>query len=313
MPRRSRRGDRRSDTPGVVQPTLGRPVRVEYTAGTVPIAVIAFDFDPLVRILDDVVVRWQTLALAAVIAACLAVTGLMARRAGLRGDDLLFIAIGAVPGAVILGRIGYGLTHLDAFGPDPLRLLDPATAGLDLAAGVVGGILAGAYVASLLEAPVGRWAHVIALPLLVAIGAGKLTMVLGGSGQGMPSDAAWATAYLGPGPWGSLAPALPSNPAQAYEGLGTLVIALILAVVAGFGALGIRTSGRRDGRLLLVGIAGWCLLRAAVSVTWRDPAVIGPLGAAGALALAIGIGAIVLLVGGLIGARRAVSEAPTQS
>ncbi len=272
---------------------------VGYTAGTVPIAVIAFDFDPLVRILDDVVVRWQTLALAAVIAACLVVAGVMARRGSLRGDDLLFIAIGAVPGAVLLGRIGYGLAHLDAFGADPFRLLDPSAGGLDLAMGVVGGVLAGAYVASLLESPIGRWAHVLALPLLVAIGAGKLTMVLGGSGQGSPSDAAWATAFLGPGPWGSLAPALPSDPSQVYEGVATLGYAVLLAVAAAYGAI-----GRADGRLLLVAIAGWSFLRAAVSVTWRDPAVLGPLGAAGVLAAAIGIGAVVLLIGVLAAARR---------
>lgn len=261
-----------------------------------PIAVIAFDFDPLIRILDDLVVRWQTLALAAVIAACLVVAGVMARRGSLRGDDLLFIVIGAVPGAVLLGRIGYGLAHLDAFGADPLRLLDPAVGGLDLALGVVGGVLAGAYVASLLDAPIGRWAHVLALPLLIAIGAGKLTMVLGGSGQGLPSDAAWATAFLGPGPWGSLAPALPSHPSQVYEGVATLGYAAVLAVAAAYGA-----TGRADGRLLLVAIAGWSFLRVVVSMTWRDPAAVGPLGAAGAMAAAIGIASVVLLIG--MGAR----------
>lgn len=271
---------------------------------TVPIAFIAFDFDPLLRILDDVVVRWQTLALTAVIAACLVVAGVMGRRGSLRGDDLLFIAIGAVPGAVLLGRVGYGLAHLDAFGTDPFRLLDPTAGGLDLAMGVVGGVLAGAYVASLLDAPIGRWAHVFALPLLVAIGAGKLTMVLGGSGQGTPSDAAWATAFLGPGPWGSLAPALPSDPSQVYEGVATLGWAVALAVAAAYGA-----SGRADGRLLLVAIAGWSFLRAAISVTWRDPAVIGPLGGAGVLATAIGIGAVVLLIGVVAAARRDAGRA----
>jgi prolipoprotein diacylglyceryltransferase len=279
--------------------SASRQLGVGYTAGTVPIAFIAFDFDPLVRILDDVVVRWQTLALAAVIAACLVAAGAMARRARLRDDDLLFIAIGAVPGAVLLGRVGYGLAHLDAFGADPFRLLDPSVGGLDLAAGVVGGVLAGAYVASLLESPIGRWAHVVALPVLVAIGAGKLTMVLGGSGQGLPSDAAWATAFFGPGPWGSLAPALPSNPSQAYEGLATLGYAVILAVAAGLGA-----TGRADGRLLLFAIAGWSFLRAGVSMTWRDPAVLGPLGASGVLAVAVGIGTVAILIGVLVGARR---------
>ena len=63
-----------------------------------------------------------------------------------------------------------------------------------------------------------------AVPVLFAIGAGKLTMVLTGSGQGPPSVDGWSTAYLGPGPWGSLAPALPSVPSQALEGIATLAI-----------------------------------------------------------------------------------------
>lgn len=252
-----------------------------------PVAVITFDFDPLLRLGDGFVLRWQTLALAAVIVACLSVAAVMVRRAGLRAEDLLYITVGAVPGAVVAARLGYGLAHLDAFGPDPARLLDPAVGGMDLAMGVVGGCLAAAYVASLLDTSIGRWADALALPLLVALGAGKLTMVLGGSGQGLPTDVGWATAYLGPGPWGSLAADLPSHPAQVYEGAATLVWALVLIVLAS-----VALRRRADGRLLLVAIAGWALIRAAVSVTWRDPAVIGPLGPAGLMALAVGFGAI---------------------
>jgi prolipoprotein diacylglyceryltransferase len=266
----------------------------------VPIAVIAFDFDPLIRLTADLVVRWQTLALAAVIAACLIAAGWRTRGAELRADDLLFIVIGAVPGAIVLGRLGYAIDHWDAFGKDPLRLLDPALGGLDLAAGVVGGVLAGTYVVTLLSASVGRWAHLAALPLLVAIGLGKLTMVLGGSGQGLPSDATWATAYLGPGPWGSLAPALPSTPSQALEGIATLGWAVVLAVVVALGRW-----PRSDGRLLMVAIAGWAFLRAAVSTTWRDPAVLGSLGMAGVLSVVVGVGALGVLVLVTVRARRA--------
>jgi prolipoprotein diacylglyceryltransferase len=265
----------------------------------VPIAVITFDFDPLIRLADDLVVRWQTVALAAVIAGSLIVAGLMARRASLRADDLLYIAVGVVPGAVIGGRLGYALVHLDVFGADPARLVDPAVGGLDLAAAVVGGLLTGTYVASLLGAPVGRWAHLLAVPVLVVLGAGKLTMVLGGSGQGLPSDAAWATAYLGPGPWGSLAPALPSVPSQALEGFATLLLAVGVALVAGSGVV-----RGRDGRLLLAALAGWALLRALVAVTWRDPVVLGPWGAAGLLSLLVAAGMAVALAAAAVRSRR---------
>jgi prolipoprotein diacylglyceryltransferase len=262
-----------------------------YTAGTVPIAVIAFDFDPLYRLGDGLVVRWQTVALAAVVAACLIVAGLLARRASLRPDDLLYIAVGAVPGAVIGGRLGQLAILPEAFHVGPLSLLDPAIGGLELGLGVVGGSLTGAYVGRLLGAPVGRWAHTLALPLLVALGGGKLAMALGGSGQGSPLDALWATAYLGPGPWGSLAPELASHPAQLYEGIATLVLALML-VLGGVA----NDSSAKDGHLLLVVVGAWAAVRAVVSITWRDPAALGPLPVAGVLAAGIVVSAAVMLI-----------------
>jgi len=256
----------------------------------VPIAAIAFDFDPLLRLGDDLVVRWQTVALAAVIAASLAVSGILARRASLRPDDLLYIAVGAVPGAVIGGRLGQLAVVPEAFSAGPLSLFDPAIGGLELGLAVVGGSLTGAYVGKLLGAPVGRWAHTLALPLLIALGAGKLAMALGGSGQGAPLEAAWATAYLGPGPWGSLAPELPSHPAQLYEGFASLLLASLFV-------LGLAGPSRAsDGRLLIVTLGAWAAVRSVVSVTWRDPAVLGPLPVGGTLAAGIVIGAAVALV-----------------
>ena len=256
-----------------------------------PIAVIAFDFDPLLRLGDGLVVRWQTVALAAVVAACLIVAGLLARRASLRPDDLLYIAVGAVPGAVIGGRLGQLAIVPEAFHAGPLSLLDPAIGGLELGLGVVGGALTGAYVGKLLGAPVGRWAHTLALPLLVALGGGKLAMALGGGGQGSPLDAIWATAYLGPGPWGSLAPELASHPAQLYEAIASLVLTVML-VLGGVG----NGSRATDGRLLLIAVGAWAAVRAMVSITWRDPAALGPLPVGGVLAVGIVVGAAVTLV-----------------
>ena len=202
-----------------------------YTADTVPIALIALDFDPLLHLAAGLVVRWEAVAIAAVLIAALIVAGLMARRASLRADDLLFIAVGVVPGAVIGGRLGYALLHLDYYTAQPGVLLDPGRGGFELSLAVVGGVLSGVTVATLLEVPVGRWMHLVALPVLFVLGAGKLAMLLGGAGQGQPAALPWATAFLGPGPWASLAPALPSHPSQAYEGFATLALALVLGLV----------------------------------------------------------------------------------
>jgi prolipoprotein diacylglyceryltransferase len=243
------------------------------------LAVIAFDFDPTVRI-GGLLVRWETLGIAGALFLALLAAGLLAARSprrdgsthdqDLRPDDLLFIALAAVPGALIGARVGYALVHLDYYGARLGDLLDPALGGLQLSLGITGGIISALVVARSLGLPVGRWAHIAALPILVAIEGGKLAMAWGGAGQGRPAVSDLSTAYLGAGPWGSLAPALPSIPSQILEGLGTGVIALVIALVLAAGAL--RT---RDGRLLLVAGAVWLGFRFAVASTWRDPAVVG--------------------------------------
>ena len=260
-----------------------------------PIAAITLAFDPILR-LGDVAVRWQTVALVAVVFAGLVLAGLIARRNGLRPDDLLFIAVAAVPGAVVGGRLGYVLLHLDYYGSNKVAILDPAQGSLELALAVVGGVASGTYVATLLGAPVGAWLKAAAPSVLFVLGASKLAMLLGGAGQGQPADAPWAIAFTGPGPWASLAPDVPSHPSQAYEGIFTLALLALLTAAAMAGAF-----RRDDAQPFLVALAGWGLTRAAASTTWRDPTVAGPLGMGGLIALVVAAGAV---AGWLLVARR---------
>ena len=270
----------------------GRHLCRGYTATTVPIAVIAFEFDPLAH-LGDFTVRWQTLALALVVAVCLTATGVIARRHGLRADDLLFAVIGAAPGAVVGGRIGYLLLAPDAFRAGPLSLFDPSVGGLELGGAVLGGLGTAWVVATMLGSPAARWADLASVPLLVGIAAGKLAMALGGSGQGRPFDGQWATAYLGSGPWVGLAASVPSHPAQVYEAIGTGLVAMLLLI-----ATALALFRAPDGSRLLAGLAGWFAVRALVSTTWRDPHVLGTIPAGGVLAIvaaAVAIGAVLAI------------------
>ena len=272
-------------------------------------AVIEFTFAPIAQV-GPWSVRLETIALAVVVFVCLVLAVRIARKTPvdvrrspddrlppddesnhLRADDLLFIAIAAIPGAVAGGRLGYMLLHLDYYTANQGAILDIGQGAFELSFAVVGGTLTAAIVASLLGAPVGRWMHALVLPLLLALGAGKIAMVLGGDGQGVPWDGSWATAYLGPGPWGSLAPALPSHPSQAYEAFGTVVVILLLLMLLTVGRF-----ERRAGGAFLLGIAMWAVARAIVATTWRDPAVVGSLNMGQVLALAVAGGMLVLLV-----------------
>ena len=260
-----------------------------------PLAIITFDFDPLVQ-LGDRAVRWETVAIAGVVLLALVLAALLAGRTGLppdpddpatgqrhlRRDDLLLIIIGIVPGAVIGGRIAYVVQHLDFYRSNPQAVLDTTSGGLALSGAVVLGALTGGLVARLFDAPLGRWYRLAVLPMLLVLGLGKAAMILGGSGQGLPSAADFATRYLGPGPWGSLGPAVPSDPSQAYEAIGVLVVIGLLGLARLLGAF-----GRADGRVFAVVLGLWAAVRLVVAGTWRDAPVIGGLNGEQLLDLAI--------------------------
>jgi phosphatidylglycerol:prolipoprotein diacylglycerol transferase len=267
-------------------------------------AVIDLTFDPVLR-LGTFEVRAATVLLALVILAGLLVAARIGRltpQAGpyvppppLRPDDIPFLILGIVPGAVIGGRLDYVLVHLDYYLANPGAIVDPAQGGLNLGLAVGGGILGGLVIARLVGSSADRWMHASALPLLFVLAGGKIASLLAADGQGVPSDLPWATAYHGPGPWGSLAPAIASHPAQAYEAIAaTLAVAIIGA------ALLTGAFGRKDGSALLAAVSLWALGRAIVVFTWRDAPVVGPFRAEH-LILAVVIGGC---VAGLIRLRR---------
>jgi phosphatidylglycerol:prolipoprotein diacylglycerol transferase len=257
----------------------------------------AFAFDPIVRLGDSASVRIETVALAIVLFVGL----LLAARAAstsaipLRIDDLTFMVVGAVPGAILGGRLGYVLDHLNYYRANPAAIADPAQGSLTLTLAVPFGILTAAVVGRLLGAPISRWMHAIVPSLLFTLAAGKLIGVLGGSGQGLPFEGPWATAYLGPGPWGSLAAEVPSHPSQVYEALlvGAVVVAMALITR-------LRFVRRGDGSPLFAALGLWALARFAVAFTWRDAAVVGPLRMEQVLLLGV---ALVCLVGFVLRAR----------
>lgn len=245
---------------------------------------MTFTFNPVLQLTDTASVRWETIGLAIVLFLGLALAARIGSMTpavvpyvpapGLRMDDLAFAIVGAVPGAIFGGRLGYVLDHLDFYSANPAAIVDPTQGGLTLTLAVPFAILTGAAIARLLGAPVARWMHAIALPLLFVLAAGKAVGVLGATGQGSPSDLAWATVYAGPGPWGSLAADLPSHPSQLYE-----AILVGLAIVGVALASRLEVVARRDGAALYVALGLWAAARFLVAFTWRDPAALGPLSA----------------------------------
>jgi prolipoprotein diacylglyceryltransferase len=166
------------------------------------------------------------------------------------------------------------------------------------------GMLTGAVIGRLLGSPIGRWMHVLALPLLFVLAGGKLAGILGGTGQGSPSDLPWATAYAGPGPWGSLAADLPSHPSQAYEAIAIAVVILSLWLVSR-----VQTIARGDGAAMWAALGLWSVARFVVGFSWRDPAGVSVLRIEQLLALSIAFVAVL----GFMKRARANRRLPSQT
>ena len=305
-----------------------------------PSAVIILEFEPTLD-LGGRLVRWETLALAAVIIVALVLAAWLAGRADpsgdparerqLRRDDLLYIVVGALPGAVIGGRILHGLAFYDFYlnVDDPGALLDPERGSLSLLGAVLGGTLTATYVGWLIGAPLRRWLDIAIVPLLLAIGLGRFANLLGGAGQGAITDVPWAVAFAGGGPWRSLGADLPAHPSQVYEGIWALAGILVVAFfVVPFvwrhmpqrlreRSLGDPDSPERQrfnisledlpppgrmsaGFLFGVGLAWWAVGRVAVGFTWRDEPIVSGLNVEQVAALIVLVGCFVLLLRALL-------------
>lgn len=240
-------------------------------------------FDPQVD-LGPLAVRWQAIALATAFLLALGCWWLWLRRAhpGLAPDDLVFVLLGTVPGALAGGRLVHGIVFAEAYLARPESILDLAQGSLSLFGAVLGGLFSGAYVCRLLGHSVRVWADAAALPLLLAIGLGKLAMLLAGAGQGMPFDGPWAVSFAGPGPWLSSDPGTPSHPSQVYEGLWAMAGAALVIL------LGVRPWRRLrsgSGGVFLLAVGWWLAGRALAGFTWRDDPALGGLPAEQLLAL----------------------------
>jgi len=240
-------------------------------------------FDPQFD-LGALAIRWQAMGLAAIFLLALAWWWRSLRRArpGVTPDDLLFVVLGIVPGALVGGRLVHGMVFSEAYLARPEVILDLSQGSLSLIGAVLGGLISGGYVCRLLGHSVRIWCEAASGPLLLAIGLGKLSLLLSGGGQGLPFDGPWAISFAGPGPWMAADASASAHPSQTYEGLWTLAG---LALVAGGRPTLSRRAGLSVGGTFLAALLWWLTGRFVAGFTWRDDAVVGVLRAEQIIAL----------------------------
>ncbi|HLC35353.1 MAG TPA: prolipoprotein diacylglyceryl transferase family protein [Anaerolineales bacterium] len=146
-----------------------------------------------------------------------------ARMRGQNGDRILTLVLVVVASAIVTGRLAYATQHLQAYLANPLGLLSPTMATMNLEVGALAALSAGAFLLR-------RWARrgqpIPLLDLLDVLAPGMAVMMMAFSAGNLASGSAYgAPARL---PWSIFLWDEWRHPSQAYELLAALGIWLLI-------------------------------------------------------------------------------------
>lgn len=223
-------------------------------------APIVVDIDPVLFSAGPITLRWYGLMMSLAILAGVALAIREAGRRGIGEDDVLYVALWAVPSALVGARLLHVLDAWQYYTTYPLQILAMQEGGLALYGGLLGGIAGGLVAVHRRGLPLWRLLDIAAPSMILGQAIGRLGCFLNGDHQGSPANLSWATSYVHPG---SLAPdSLPRHPAQLYEMLYDLALLGLLLLV--------RRRLKQEGVLFTIYAALYSFGRFWISVLRED-------------------------------------------
>lgn len=202
-------------------------------------AAIVIDIDPVLFAAGPVTIRWYGLMISVALLAGIILAMREAARRGVSEDDVLFVALWAVPAAVVGARLFHVIDAWQYYANNPLQALAIQEGGLAIYGGLAGGLAGGALAAR--QRGILSWGllDMVAPSMILGQAIGRIGCFINGDHQGPPTNLPWATSYVNPA---SLAPdSLPRHPAQLYEMLFDLAVLGLLLLL--------RPHMKREGML----------------------------------------------------------------
>jgi phosphatidylglycerol:prolipoprotein diacylglycerol transferase len=193
-------------------------------------AVIAYpSIDPVIFSIGPVSVRWYGMAyVAGFVLAGLIFRHLNKRwRVGLSDEDILDVVLAGVVGLVVGARLGYVLFYGSGrYWSDPLSIFAVWDAGMSFHGGLLGIMLAGAWVAKRKGVSALRLFDMGAAGAPIGLFFGRVANFINGELWGRPTEAPWGMVFPG-APGGA-----PRHPSQLYEALleGVVLFTIMLVL-----------------------------------------------------------------------------------
>ncbi len=187
---------------------------------------ITIGIDPILISLGPFSVSWHSLFMTVAIVVGVWLPVRLAARAGLSVEPLYSLALWGVPGGIIGARLVHVIDYWSYYSANPGAILAFWEGGLALWGGILGGTLTAVIFTRIRGFPIGGYADLAALGLILAQAIGRIGDVINGEHISTTTGLPWGVVYTHPN-----SPAYglsPTHPAVGYELLMDLLIFGIL-------------------------------------------------------------------------------------
>lgn len=220
-------------------------------------------------------VMWYGILMATGMLAAVIIALKESKRVGINEDDVINIAIIAIPVGLICARIYYVVFNWDYYAGDIMAMINVRGGGLAIHGGLIGGILAGFLYTKYKKMNFFKTADAVMLGMPLAQAIGRWGNYINGEAHGGPTNL----------PWGIMVDGMKVHPTFLYESIWNLCIFVFLLLT--------RKKKKYEGQIIVSYVVLYSLGRFFIEGLRTDSLMFGPLRVAQVVSL-IGI------TGGLI-------------
>lgn len=200
-----------------------------------------------------------------------------AKRVGISEDDVLNIAIIAIPVAIICARLYYVIFSWDYYSQNPGEIFNIRGGGLAIHGGLIGGILTGFIYAKVKKLDFFKTADAVMVGMPLAQAIGRWGNFINGEAHGGPTSL----------PWGIMVDGVKVHPTFLYESIWDFGIFLFLMVY-------MRKKKTYEGEVIVSYITLYSIGRFFIEGLRTDSLMFGPIRMAQFISLVGVVGGLVL-------------------
>lgn len=183
-----------------------------------------------------------------------------AKRVGISEDDVLNIAIIAIPVAIICARLYYVIFSWDYYSQNPSEILNIRGGGLAIHGGLIGGILTGFIYTKVKKLDFFKTADAVIVGMPLAQAIGRWGNFINGEAHGGPTSL----------PWGIMVDGVKVHPTFLYESIWDFGIFLFLMIY-------MRKKKTYEGEVIVSYITLYSIGRFFIEGLRTDSLMFGPI------------------------------------